>query len=41
MCFWCGSNEVAEKSGFTEKLAKLMKPILKLIFKNQQRMKKL
>lgn len=33
MCFWCGVMKVAEKSGFTEKLAKLMKPILKLIFK--------
>ena len=33
ICFWCGVMKVAEKSGFTEKLAKLMKPILKLIFK--------
>lgn len=33
MCFWCGVMKVAEKSGFTEKLAKLMKPILKIIFK--------
>ena len=33
MCFWCGVMKVAEKSGLTEKLAKLMKPILKLIFK--------
>ena len=33
MCFWCGVMKVAEKSGFTEKLAKLMKPILKVIFK--------
>ena len=33
MCFWCGVMKVAEKSGFKEKLAKLMKPILKLIFK--------
>lgn len=33
MCFWCGVMKVAEKSGFTEKLAKLMKPILKLVFK--------
>ena len=33
MCFWCGVMKVAEKSGFTEKLAKIMKPILKLIFK--------
>ena len=33
MCFWCGVMKVAEKSGFTEKLAKIMKPLLKLIFK--------
>ena len=33
MCFWCGVMKVAEKSGFTEKLAKLMKPVLRLIFK--------
>jgi spore maturation protein A len=33
MCFWCGVMKVAEKSGLTEKLAKLMRPILKLIFK--------
>ncbi len=33
MCFWCGVMKVAEKSGLTEKLAKLMKPILKVIFK--------
>lgn len=34
MCFWCGVMKIAEKSGFTEKLAKVMKPILKLIFKD-------
>lgn len=34
MCFWCGVMKVAEKSGFTEKLAKLMRPILKIIFKD-------
>lgn len=33
MCFWCGVMKVAEKSGLTEKLAKFMKPILKVIFK--------
>lgn len=33
MCFWCGVMKVAEKSGLTEKLAKLMKPVLKVIFK--------
>jgi len=34
MCFWCGVMKVAEKSGFTNKLAGLLKPILKLIFKD-------
>ena len=33
MCFWCGVMKVAEKSGFTNKLAKLLRPVLKLIFK--------
>ena len=33
MCFWCGVMKVAEKSGFTNKLAKVLRPILKLIFK--------
>ena len=34
MCFLCGVMKVAQNSGFTEKLAKLMKPILKIIFKD-------
>ena len=34
MCFWCGVMKVAQNSGFIEKLAKLMKPILKIIFKD-------
>lgn len=33
MCFWCGVMKIAEKSGLTDKLSKLLKPILKLIFK--------
>lgn len=33
MCIWCGVMKIAEKSGFTEKLAKLLKPILRLVFK--------
>ncbi|MCM8709467.1 spore maturation protein [Clostridium sp. SYSU_GA19001] len=33
MCIWCGVMRIAEKSGLTEKLAKLLRPILKLIFK--------
>ena len=34
MCFWCGVMKVAEKSGLTEKIAKVMRPILKLLFKD-------
>lgn len=34
MCLWCGIMKIAEKSGLTEKLAKLLKPILRLIFKD-------
>lgn len=34
MCFWCGTMKVAEKSGLTGKIAKLLKPILKLLFKD-------
>jgi spore maturation protein A len=33
MCLWCGIMKIAEKSGLTDKLAKILKPILKLIFK--------
>lgn len=33
MCIWCGVMKVAEKSGLTEKLAKLLRPVLKLVFK--------
>lgn len=34
MCFWCGVMKVAENSGLTEKLSNLLRPILKLIFKD-------
>lgn len=37
MCFWCGVMKIAEKSGFTDKLAKILKPLLKLIFKDAAR----
>ena len=37
MCFWCGVMKVAEKSGFTEVLSKILKPVLKLIFKEAAR----
>ena len=34
MCLWCGVMKIAEKSGLTDKLAKVLKPILRLIFKD-------
>ncbi|MBE6050967.1 MAG: spore maturation protein [Clostridium sp.] len=34
MCFWCGVMKVAEKSGLTEKLARIMKPVLKRLYKD-------
>ena len=34
MCFWCGVMKIAEKSGLTHKLARLMKPLLKFLFKD-------
>lgn len=33
MCLWCGVMKIAEKSGLTSKLAKILKPVLKRIFK--------
>lgn len=34
MCFWCGVMKIAERSGFTDKLAKILKPVLKLVFRD-------
>ncbi|WP_125154574.1 nucleoside recognition domain-containing protein [Clostridium rectalis] len=34
MSLWCGIMKVAEKSGLTDKIAKLLEPILKFIFKD-------
>ena len=33
MCFWCGAMKVAENSGLTGKISKVLKPVLKCIFK--------
>lgn len=33
MCLWCGIMKIAEKSGLTDKLAKLLRPVLGIIFK--------
>lgn len=37
MCLWCGVMKIAEKSGLTDKIAKVLKPILRLIFKKEGR----
>lgn len=37
MCLWCGVMKIAEKSGLTDKLARLLKPILRKIFKEAGR----
>lgn len=33
MCLWCGVMRIAEKSGLTGELAKVLRPILRRIFK--------
>jgi spore maturation protein A len=37
MCLWCGVMKIAERSGLTDKLAKFLRPILRLIFKRAAR----
>lgn len=37
MCLWCGVMKIAERSGMTEMLAKLLRPILRFIFKKEGR----
>ncbi|SFB15107.1 nucleoside recognition domain-containing protein [Clostridium frigidicarnis] len=34
MCMWCGVMKIAEKSGLMDKIASLLRPILKLLFKD-------
>ncbi len=40
LCLWCGIMKIAEKSGFTEKLAMVMRPILKLLFRGSAKNEK-
>jgi len=40
MCLWCGVMKIAEKSGLTDKLAKVLRPILNIIFKGAGRNQK-
>ena len=35
MCLWCGIMKIAEESGLTEKIAKILRPILNMIFKKE------
>lgn len=37
MCLWCGVIKIAERSGMTEILARLLRPILRIIFKKEGR----
>ncbi|MDF2504589.1 nucleoside recognition domain-containing protein [Clostridium sp.] len=37
MCLWCGIMRIAEKSGLTDKLAKVLRPILRIIFKDSSK----
>jgi len=37
MCLWCGVMKIAERSGLTNKIAKILKPILRLLFKEAAR----
>ncbi|MCR3761388.1 nucleoside recognition domain-containing protein [Clostridium felsineum] len=34
MCLWCGVMKIAEKSGLTDKLSIILRPILKIIFRD-------
>ena len=33
MCLWCGIMKIAQKSGLTEKIARMLRPVLKHVFK--------
>lgn len=35
MCLWCGVMKIAEESGLTNKISKILRPILKLLFKEK------
>ncbi|OFI05509.1 spore maturation protein A [Clostridium acetireducens DSM 10703] len=40
MSFWCGIMKIAQKSGLTKKLSKLLNPILSFIFNNVSKSEK-
>lgn len=35
MCLWCGIIKIAEESGLTSKISKILKPILRILFKEK------
>lgn len=37
LCLWCGIIKIADKSGLTDKLASVMKPVLRRVFKDAGR----
>lgn len=37
MCLWCGIMKIAQKSGITDKLGIVLRPILKILFKDAQK----
>ncbi|MEW8955911.1 nucleoside recognition domain-containing protein [Clostridium sp.] len=37
MCMWCGVMKIAEKSGLIDKIAKVLRPLLKVLFKGASR----
>jgi spore maturation protein A len=40
MCLWCGIMKIAERSGLTDKLSGVLRPILKIIFEDSGKNKK-
>ncbi len=40
MCLWCGVMKVAQKSGLTERIAIVLKPFLKVLFKGEGKSEK-
>ena len=35
MCLWCGVMNIAKESGLTDKLSIILRPVLKMLFKNE------
>lgn len=40
MCLWCGVMRIAQESGLTEQLSKILRPIIKKLFKSAGKDKK-